>query len=244
MACSLAPDLILLDVDMPDCDGFEACRRLKADAATAGIPVIFLTGVCDPEQKVQGFELGAVDYVTKPFEPSELRARVRAALRTKYLMDLLAKRAMIDGLTGLWNRACFEQRLATELSLAGRTDRPVACALIDLDHFKQVNDNHGHPFGDEVLRTIAQVVVDACRHEDVVCRYGGEELVLLMPNTTAEQALELAERVRAAVAATPFTTARGPAKVTCSIGVADGLDGRGAAMVDLADKALYRAKQA
>jgi diguanylate cyclase (GGDEF)-like protein len=243
MAASLAPDLILLDVDMPGCDGFEACRRLKSDAATTAIPVIFLTGAGDPEQKVRGLELGAVDYVTKPFDPSELRARVRAALRTKYLMDLLAQRAMIDGLTGLWNRACFEQRLQTELALAARTARPLACALIDLDHFKLVNDTYGHPFGDEVLRTVAQVVVDACRTEDVVCRYGGEELVLLLPNTTAAHALELADRVRLAVSQTPFRTLQGSLKVTCSIGVADSLDGRAAAMVELADRALYRAKQ-
>jgi diguanylate cyclase (GGDEF)-like protein len=244
MAASLSPDLILLDVEMPGCDGFEACRRLKSDPATAAAPVVFLTGAATPEHKVQGLELGAVDYVTKPFDPAELRARVRAALRTKYLMDLLAKRAMIDGLTGLWNRACFEQRLATELSLAARTRRPLACALVDLDHFKSINDTHGHPFGDEVLRAVAQTLADASRAEDVVCRYGGEEFVLLLPNTTADHAHEFAQRLCAAVARTPFTARRGPVTVTCSIGVADNQNDRPAGeMVDLADKALYAAKQ-
>ncbi|HEY7120874.1 MAG TPA: diguanylate cyclase [Tepidisphaeraceae bacterium] len=245
LAAALSPDLILLDVEMPDANGFDTCRRLKSDPATASTPVIFLTGVSSPEQKVQGLELGAVDYVTKPFDPAELRARVRAALRTKYLMDLLAKRALIDGLTGLWNRTCFEERLVSELSLARRSgDRPLACALIDLDHFKRINDTHGHPFGDEVLRTVGQLLQDCCRIEDVACRYGGEEFVLLLPNTNAERAMEMVERVRNAVAVHPFTCRRAGVSVTCSAGVADNRKGRGgAAMLDLADKALYLAKE-
>src|SRR3954453_23190464 len=137
-AAELAPDMILLDVDMPAPDGFEVCRRLKADARTMPIPVIFLTGHASADEKIKGLDLGAVDYITKPFDPAELRARVRAALRTKYLMDLLAKRAMIAGLTGLWNRPCSEQRLASELSLPRRSDRPLACAMLDLDHFKRI----------------------------------------------------------------------------------------------------------
>jgi diguanylate cyclase (GGDEF)-like protein len=244
MAAALDPDLILLDVDMPEMDGFEACRRLKADPGTSAIPVVFLSGASTAQQKVQGLDLGAVDYVTKPFDPAELRARVRAALRTKYLMDLLAKRAMIDGLTGLWNRACFEQRLASEMSLARRSERPLACAMLDLDHFKQINDAHGHPFGDEVLRGVAQVLLDTCRTEDVPCRYGGEEFVLLLPNTAANGAIAMAERIRTAVADFPFTFRRSRVKVTCSIGVADNLHGGAdTSILDLADGALYRAKQ-
>jgi len=245
LATRIDPDLILLDVEMPGCDGFEACRRLKQDAVLSCIPVVFLTGMSTPAQKVQGLELGAVDYVTKPFDPAELRARVRAALRTKYLMDLLAKRAMIDGLTGLWNRACFEQRLASELSLTRRSDRPLACAMLDLDHFKRINDTHGHPFGDEVLRGVASVIQEACRAEDVPCRYGGEEFVLLLPNTALDGAMNLAERIRAAVSNTPFTYRRERVNVTCSIGIADNLrlEGTDTSLVDLADQALYRAKQ-
>jgi diguanylate cyclase (GGDEF)-like protein len=244
-AASMQPDLILLDVDMPEMDGFEACRRLKADPGTAAIPVVFLSGASTAQQKVQGLDLGAVDYVTKPFDPAELRARVRAALRTKYLMDLLAKRAMIDGLTGLWNRACFEQRLASELSLVRRSERPLACAMLDLDHFKRINDTHGHPFGDEVLRGVANVIQEACRAEDVPCRYGGEEFVLLLPNTALEGAVSLAERIRAAVSNTPFIFRRERVAVTCSIGIADNmrLAGSDTSLVDMADQALYRAKQ-
>ena len=233
-AASLDPDLILLDVDMPEMDGFEACRRLKADPATSAIPVVFLSGASTAQQKVQGLDLGAVDYVTKPFDPAELRARVRAALRTKYLMDLLAKRAMIDGLTGLWNRACFEQRLASELSLTRRTSRPLACAMLDLDHFKQINDTHGHPFGDEVLRGVAQVIQDACRAEDVPCRYGGEEFVLLLPNCPIDEAREVIDRLRSTI----------QADETCSAGIAT-WDGHETpeALVRRADTALYAAKR-
>jgi two-component system cell cycle response regulator len=241
----ITPDLILMDAVMPGMDGFEACRRLKANPGTAAIPVVFLSGASTAQQKVQGLDLGAVDYVTKPFDPAELRARVRAALRTKYLMDLLAKRAMIDGLTGLWNRACFEQRLASELSLTRRSERPLACAMLDLDHFKRINDEHGHPFGDEVLRGVAQVIQDCCRAEDVPCRYGGEEFVLLLPNTALDGAMALAERIRSAVSNTPFVFRRARIDVTCSIGIADNLRlaGTDTSLVDLADQALYRAKQ-
>jgi two-component system cell cycle response regulator len=248
MAASIQPDLVLLDVDMPEVDGFEACRRLKADPGTSGIPVVFLSGASTAQQKVQGLDLGAVDYVTKPFDPAELRARVRAALRTKYLMELLAKRAMIDGLTGLWNRACFEQRLASEMSLARRSQRPLSCAMLDLDHFKKINDTHGHPFGDEVLRGVAQLIQETCRAEDVPCRYGGEEFVLLLPNTPLAGAMALAERIRAAVSEYPFVARRARVPVTCSIGIADNFLGApdeaagNNSLIDLADQALYRAK--
>jgi diguanylate cyclase (GGDEF)-like protein len=241
MASRLTPDLILLDVEMPGVDGFETCRRLKINPKTMPIPVVFLTGVSDAQQKVMGLELGATDYITKPFDPAELRARVRAALRTKYLLDLLAKRAMIDGLTGLWNRACFEQRLESELALSRRSGRPVACMLLDVDHFKKLNDTWGHPFGDEVLRGIAQTLQECSREEDVVCRYGGEEFVMLLPNTAATQAATGAERIRGAIAAQKFTSRRQTVPVTCSIGVSD--NASGGSLIDLADKALYSAKQ-
>ena len=126
------PDLILLDVMMPDASGFEICRRLKATSETAAVPVIFLTGETDVEQKVRGFDVGAVDYIQKPFDTAELTARVRSALRTKRYFDMLAQRAMLDGLTGLWNRSQFDQRLYEEISCAQRYDRPLS--LLSLIH--------------------------------------------------------------------------------------------------------------
>lgn len=242
MARELLPDLILLDVDMPQPDGFEVCRRLKDDSCTMTIPVVFLSGATSTEEKIKGLELGATDYITKPFEPAELRARVRASLRTKYLLDLLARKAMIDGLTGLWNRTYFETRLGAELSLARRSRQPLACIMLDLDHFKQVNDRHGHPFGDEVLRMVGQLLGENCRGEDVICRYGGEEFVVLAPNTIAPDATELAERIRSAIESFAWTCNGAAVKVTCSLGVADLRHAPPPSLVELADAALYKAK--
>jgi diguanylate cyclase (GGDEF)-like protein len=243
-AVELQPDLILLDVDMPSPDGFEVCRRLKEDSRTQSIPVVFLSGATSTEEKIRGLELGATDYITKPFDPAELRARVRASLRTKYLLDLLSRKAMIDGLTGLWNRAYFETRLVTELSLSRRTKQPLACVMLDLDHFKQLNDQHGHPFGDEVLRTVGQVLGETCRAEDVVCRYGGEEFVVLAPNTVGARATELAERIRVAIESNKWCNRNKPVKVTASLGVADLQNSPPPSLLELADSALYKAKNA
>lgn len=243
LAEKLQPDLILLDIDMPDPDGFEVCRRLKSDSRTMTIPVVFLTGMTSTEEKIKGLELGATDYITKPFDPAELRARVRASLRTKYLVDLLARKAMIDGLTGLWNRSYFEARLVSELSLARRAQQPLACLMLDLDHFKNINDRHGHPFGDEVLRSIGQLLSETCRSEDVVCRYGGEEFVILAPNTSAGAAAELAERVRGAIDSRSWGARGQQVRLTCSVGVADLQPGT-PSVVELADAALYQAKHA
>jgi len=242
LAQTLLPDLILLDVDMPEPDGFEVCRRLKADARTMPIPIVFLTGATSTDEKIRGLELGAVDYITKPFDPAELGARVRASLRTKYLLDLLARKAMIDGLTGLWNRAYFETRLNSELSLSRRSGNPLSCIMIDLDQFKQINDRHGHPFGDEVLRWVGQLLGELCRTEDVVCRYGGEEFVILTPNTAAPGAAHLAERIRAALENFSFRQHDAVVQVTCSLGVADVGKPPDPSLVELADQALYQAK--
>jgi len=243
LATKEQPDLVLLDVDMPGRDGFAACAVLKANPKTIGIPVIFLTASASPEQKVRGLELGALDYVNKPFDPSELRARVRGALRLKYMMDLLAHKAAVDGLTGLWNRVHFDHRLATETSLAKRNGTTVSCIMIDVDHFKNVNDSYGHPFGDSVLRRVAELTVGICRTEDVCCRYGGEEFAVLCPNTCATGAAELAERIREAIEAEIFERNSAAIHISCSFGVAE-VSGNGEpTLVELADNALYRAKE-
>lgn len=242
MATSLLPDLILLDVDMPQPDGFEVCRQLKADSRTLPIPVVFLTGATGTDEKIKGLELGATDYITKPFEPAELRARVRASLRTKYLLDLLSRKAMIDGLTGLWNRSYFDMRMSQELSLTRRTRQPLACIMLDLDHFKRLNDSYGHPSGDEVLRWVGQLLTETCRGEDIVCRYGGEEFVVLCPNTMADQAADLAERIRSSLESFTWRFRDTAVRVTCSLGVADLRHVPPPSVVELADRALYQAK--
>jgi two-component system, cell cycle response regulator len=238
------PDLILLDVDMPGQDGFEVCRKLKADQQTMHIPIIFLTGMTSSEQKIQGLELGATDYITKPFDPAELRARVRASLRTKNLLDLLSKKAMIDGLTGLWNRMYLDARLSTELSASRRSGEPLACIMADVDKFKAINDTHGHAFGDEVIRAVANVLATGCRAEDVVCRYGGEEFAILLPRTTVDDAAILAERLRQKIEALQLVFHDQRVPVTCSFGVANPAGNVPPSVLELADQALYTAKHA
>lgn len=236
------PDLILLDVEMPDRDGFSVCSDLKSDMATMDVPIIFLTGVASTEEKIRGLELGATDYITKPFDPAELRARVRATLRTRYLVELLSQKAMLDGLTGLWNRTYLDARLSAELSAARRRGTPLACIMGDVDHFKQINDTYGHSVGDDVLRSVAAVLTKECRAEDVVCRYGGEEFAILMPTTTVQQAGDMAERLRVAIADLRLPYRDREVSVTCSFGVGDLRGDVPPSVVELADEALYRAK--
>jgi two-component system, cell cycle response regulator len=248
-ARALVPDLILLDVDMPYITGFEVCQRLKADPVTAAVPVIFLTGSAEVHSKVAGFDAGAVDYVTKPFEPAELRARVRSALRAKRYVDMLAMRAQIDGLTGLWNRSYFDQRLAEEISAAHRYRRPVSLILADVDHFKAINDNHGHPFGDLVLQTVGETLSASARATDLPCRYGGEEFGIILPETDAVGAAIFAERLRKLVSDLAWRERSPRVVVTASFGVAfsgnlsagSGLSAK--ALVSAADAALYDAKR-
>jgi diguanylate cyclase (GGDEF)-like protein len=248
MALDLRPDLILLDVDLPLVTGFEVCQKLKNDPMTAQIPVIFLTGAAEVYAKVHGFDLGAVDYVTKPFEPAELRARVRAALRTKRFHDILAARSHIDGLTGIWNRSYFDQRLGEECAAAKRYGRTVSLLMLDLDNFKALNDAHGHPFGDLVLQTLGDLLNSFVRTTDAPCRYGGEEFAIVLTETDLAGAEVTAERLRLEIAATAFHPKGKSVSVTGSLGVvcstlfSDGslsLSG----MVAAADDALYRAKR-
>jgi diguanylate cyclase (GGDEF)-like protein len=241
-ALEVNPDQILLDVEMPGQSGFDVCRQLKGDSATMHIPIIFLTGKTSSEEKIEGLELGATDYITKPFDPAELRARVRASLRTKGLVDLLARKAMIDGLTGLWNRAYLDARLNSELSAARRTGRPLSCIMCDVDRFKFINDTYGHSFGDEVLRAVAQAIAGSCRTEDIVCRYGGEEFAILLPGTSLEDAAQLAERLRVVVEGMALTCRDQTVSVTCSFGVANPGQSVPPSVIELADQALYRAK--
>lgn len=235
------PDLILLDLDMPGRSGLELCRLVKDDPDLAAIPVVFLTGTTDVPTKVRAFDAGASDYITKPFDAVELRARVRAALRTKRYHDMLATCALLDGLTGLWNRAYFDERLAAECHVAVRHGRGVALVLVDVDHFKRLNDTHGHPFGDDVLRQVGQVLSGEMRQGDHACRYGGEEFALILRETDLAGARTVAERVRARIEALALRRGATPVPVTASLGVAAGLT-EPARLIQAADEALYAAK--
>lgn len=241
-ARELRPRLILLDVEMPGQDGFAVCVRLKADPLTRDIPVIFLTGSASVEDKIRGLELGASDYVTKPFDPGEIRARVRVALRSQEQVLELARQATIDGLTGLWNRAYLDSRLGTEVLAARRHGDSLSCIMADLDGFKGINDCYGHPFGDEVLRQVARILRAGARPQDTVCRFGGEEFTILLPATPSWIALEIAERYRLAIETHPFEYRGQPVAITCSFGVANLPTSSPPTVVDLADEALYSAK--
>ncbi len=241
LAAATLPDVILLDVEMPGLDGFEVCRRLKEDSTTQIIPVIFLTGASSPQRKIEGLNLGAADYVTKPFDPAELRARVRTSLRTKFLLDLLAQNAQMDGLTGLWNRAHLDRRLAEEVGSVQRRHQALSCVMLDVDHFKSINDRFGHPSGDAVLRLLANILLEHSRAEDIVCRYGGEEFAILCPGVGAAGSGMLAERLRSEIAAATLTCGEHDIPITCSFGVAEAsLDP--SAMLVRADQCLYRSK--
>lgn len=243
-ARELQPDVILLDIDLEDLDGFEVLARLKADPRTRDLAVIFVSASAETMDRVRGLDLGAVDFIGKPFDVTELRARVRSALRTQRLLKMLSQRAQLDGLTGLWNRAHFDERLATEISGALRHGTPVSLILVDLDRFKNLNDTHGHPFGDEVLERAA-ATLSGGRAQDVACRYGGEEFAVILPGTEIEEAMEVAERHRSGVEIISWTS-RPEVSITGSFGVADlsCLPGPPTAdsLVEVADAALYRAK--
>jgi diguanylate cyclase (GGDEF)-like protein len=228
---------------MPDVDGFETCRRLKADPATASLPIIFLTARAAAEEMVWGLDLGANDYVTKPFKLSELLSRVRAALRTSHLVRLLEEKALIDPLTGLGNRAMFGERFAAEVALRIRSGDALSCIVLDVDHFKDINDKYGHPFGDHVLSKIGEALTEICRVEDVACRHGGEEFAILLPRTSADKAALLAERMRLAIAKVPFWQKGDALTVTCSFGVAEAAGTFDRLMLERADAALYQSKE-
>jgi len=246
MAKDLRPALILLDLSMPGIDGFQTLRMLKESPLLMDTQVIVISASDDTEDKVAGLELGACDYVTKPFNLPELRARMRSALRVNELLTLLAERAQVDGLTGIGNRSLFDERIAEELSHRDRTGAELTVALCDLDHFKQVNDNFGHAAGDEVLRGVARLFTSALRKGDIACRYGGEEFALLLRDADAMQAAQTLERVRLTLESMRWAM-HPEHRVTCSFGLCDcppGDAGKPERWLQAADEALYAAKRA
>jgi two-component system cell cycle response regulator len=245
LTTEMTPDLILLDVDMPGLNGFEVCRRLKSDPTTESIPVLFLTSDNVVAHKIRGLSLGAVDYLTKPFEPGELRARVHASLRTKRRHDLISGRCMADDLTKLWNKVYFNHRLRVDVVEARRFDRGLACILLDVDRLRSVNEQFGRDAGDAVLRTLAIRLLDHCRAEDTAFRLAGGAFAVLSPNTRRSQAMQFAVRLWHGLASRPIIHDEVSINVKCSFGVASFLDEeQPSAMVAEAHAALDRAKHA
>lgn len=244
----VAPDLILLDVIMANMDGHEVCRRLKAAPETHDTPVIFITGKSHEDDETIGFELGAVDYIRKPFHSVVVRARVMNHLKLKLQNDLLREMAMVDGLTGITNRRGFDEQFAAARAHSIREQRPLSLLIIDIDYFKKYNDLYGHLQGDQCLRDVAQAIKAAvCRPHDQACRFGGEEFAILLPDTDEAGALKVAEKLHAAIAQLSIEhRASDAAKtLTLSIGAAVRLPSSAASLeqhLEWADEQLYRAK--
>ena len=195
------PDVILLDVLMPDIDGYEVCRRLKKESSTQGIPVIFFSSLNEPKQQELGFNYGAVDYIEKQIEFPLLRARLITQAKLRQHICHLENLAAIDPLTSCANRRKFEEVLSAEWKLAGRNTTPVSMLMVDVDNFKSYNDNYGHVKGDECLVLVAKILNKVLsRPTDLVARYGGEEFAIILPNTNNSGAIHLAKKVLTALA--------------------------------------------
>ncbi|WP_066342297.1 GGDEF domain-containing response regulator [Azohydromonas lata] len=241
------PDLVLLDLFLADLDGYAVCAQLKADPATRDIPVIFVTAYEDAQCEMRALEAGAVDFIVKPFHPGVVRARVRLHLSLKLQADQLRHQALVDGLTGVYNRRHFDERFQQEWRRAQREGSTLALLLADADHFKRFNDRHGHQAGDECLRRVAQQLHAGLRRPaDLIARWGGEEFACILPCTTAEGALYLARALEEGVRALAIAHPDAPHGVmTISLGLAaaspkPGHDG--AELFKRADAQLYRAK--
>jgi diguanylate cyclase (GGDEF)-like protein len=248
VAAAANPEVILLDIHMPEMDGYEVCRRLKSDPRTATIPIVFLTArYRDHEEIARGLEAGAHDYVTKPFSASELTARIGVMVRIQRAEAEARQASLTDSLTGLWNRRFLHQRLDEEMARSRRHGTPLACVMLDIDHFKAINDTHGHATGDLVLRDVAAILRRHIRKSDLAVRYGGEEFVLVLFSNNSENAGVVAERIRADVQNQNFGDSGSPLRVTISIGVCSFPDDSVTSSDDLmrrADAALYHAKEA
>jgi diguanylate cyclase (GGDEF)-like protein len=249
LARKLRPDLILLDVSLPDIDGFEICRRLKSDMDTANIPVLFVTAGSDVASEVMGLEIGAVDFIAKPLNPPIVRARIRTQLALRAQTQQLEAMVNKDGLTGIFNRRYLDHQLAAEVARHRRQRLSMAVALMDVDHFKRYNDSLGHQRGDECLQAAARALESTARRPgETVARYGGEEFVVLMPACGAPDADRYGHWVRERIAALELLHPDSPTspQVTISVGIAAGVPDAShdaAAILSLADQALYMAKR-
>ncbi|MGL4619060.1 diguanylate cyclase domain-containing protein [Chroococcidiopsis sp.] len=257
------PDLILLDVQMEAPDGFETCSRLKANPATQKIPIIFITALADPQAKIKGFAVGAVDYITKPFYEAEVIARVSVHLQLSFLTRTVTEQAIalqkanqelqnliyIDSLTQIANRRQFDTCFEREWRRLAREQAPLALILCDVDYFKKYNDCYGHIAGDICLQNIAKALMRAVtRPADLVARYGGEEFGIILPNTNIEGAIRVAERIQAEIEQLQIlhSQSKVSAYVTVSLGISSHMPHQEMSTeksIAAADRALYCAKQ-
>ncbi len=239
------PNLILAQMRQPGASGLELIRRVKEDRTTHSIPVMLYSKFATEAERVRAFELGAADLLAHPFAEAELIARIRAVLKGRHRLTFLEQLAHRDALTGLANRGVFEDQLAREWDVSHRHQSPLTVMIADLDHFKVINDTHGHAAGDEVLRKAARILAHSVRASDLVARYGGEEFVVIAPDCPLEAAISLASRFRAVLNAEDVLPDDTPIPVTASVGIAvahDTVDSP-KELLRRADLALYQAKR-
>lgn len=264
IASSDTPNIILLDLLMPEMSGKEVLKELKSNPNTALIPVIILSAIADTENKIDGLSMGANDYIVKPFRFQEVLARINTQLRISSMQKeleqkhsdlleknkILAQLAITDPLTGLLNKGYLMKRLKSEVARSSRYSETISCMMVDVDFFKKINDSQGHLVGDTVLKHIARIIKDATRSTDIVTRYGGEEFFVICPNSTLDGVINLAERVRYNVENTPFIVDQNTSlSLTVSIGVkcavfdpAVDTEIASSTLIHDADLALYKAK--
>jgi diguanylate cyclase (GGDEF)-like protein len=242
------PDLILLDIVMPEMDGYQTLSTIRADEEIKKIPVIFITGLDSVEDEEKGLSLDAADYITTPFSAAVVKLRVQHQIRIINQLRAIERLSLIDQLTNIPNRRCFDQHLQMEWKQAMREKTPISLLMLDIDDFKNVNDTYGHQQGDIVLQMVAQTFPQAFRRPiDFAARWGGEEFIALLPNTHMEGAMEIAEKIRADIEKKETPCSEGIIKITISIGVNSLVPSQNSSLnvfISKADKALYAAKEA
>jgi diguanylate cyclase (GGDEF)-like protein len=247
MAIQEKPDVILLDINMPQLDGYKVCSHFQSNSVTRDIPVVFLTADNNVDHLAKALDCGGSDYILKPFNAIELEARVRAALRTKNMLDLLREKTKIDALTALNNRAAMDDALIAAVAAYHRTGEPLALLMIDLDGFKDINDTYGHGVGDAILRKIGESIQNCCRPYDTACRFGGDEFCVILAHVEGSDVQSVAQRILSGINSVQVAAGADSISVTTSAGFAssdtmpDAFDPSD--LIKAADEALYKAKR-
>lgn len=239
------PDVILLDIMMPEMDGFEVCKALKDDFEAKDIPIIMVTAKTESSDLKKALEIGAFDYIKKPIDEVEVIARVQSALRFKEYQEKLKEMASKDGLTGVYNHALLIELFEKELNKQERNAGNISFVMLDIDYFKKVNDNYGHISGDIVLKGLSQILESSTRSSDIVGRFGGEEFSIVLPEISADEAYKLCDRIRQTIENYDFFISEIAIKITVSMGIyfktsKDSISSK--EIIKNADTALYTAK--